>query len=332
MVGKPFPRAGALTVAQLITFLLIPGFSLLDFAAVAEPLRSANRLAGPLYRWQVLSQHGAAVMASNGMTMAVDGALCELGPSDTLFVVAAYDPLQHMDPPLKHWLRRQDSAGATLGAIDTGAFLLAEAGLLRDYRLTLHWEALDAFEEQYPGLKVSEELFEIDRRRITSAGGTASMDLMLELIGRAHGRELASRVAEQFVLGRIRPQQDRQRTELAQRYKVHNRKLLMVIERMQQALEAPLSLDALASDAGVTRRHLERLFSTWLQEAPGAFYQRLRLDKARQLLQQSDLNVLQISLACGFDSPSYFARCYRERFACTPRQDRVILAGRAAAS
>lgn len=316
-------------MAQLITFLLIPGFSLLDFAAVAEPLRSANRLGGPLYRWQVISQHGAPVIASNGMTMAVDGPLCELGASDTLFVVAAYEPLEQLDAALKQWLRRQDGAGVTLGAIDTGAFILAEAGLLRDHRLTLHWEALDTFEEQYPGLKVSHELFEIDRRRITSAGGTASMDLMLELIGRAHGRELALRVAEQFVLGRIRPQQDRQRTELAQRYNVHNRKLLAVIERMQQALESPLSLDSLARDAGVTRRHLERLFNTWLQETPGTFYQRLRLDKARQLLQQSDLSVLQISLACGFESPSYFARCYRERFARTPRQDRVILAGRA---
>lgn len=317
-------------MSQLFNFLLIPGFSMMDFAAAAEPLRSANRLKGTeLYRWRTLSQDGEPVAASNGMSIAVDGPLIDLDPDDMLFVVAAYEPLANIEPALLRWLKRQDRAGMTLGGIDTGAFVLAQAGLMRGYRMTVHWEAIDSFIESYPGVDVSQELFEIDRRRITSAGGTSSMDLMLELIAQAHGQALAVRVSEQFVHGGIRPQKHLQRTAVPQRYTLTNRKLQVVIERIELHLESSLDLDELASGVNITRRQLERLFRTHLQESPAAFCQRLRLDKARHLLQQSDLNILQISLACGFDSPSYFGRVYRERFKRTPSKDREVLTGRA---
>ncbi|MFY1662733.1 GlxA family transcriptional regulator [Pseudomonas sp. Pseu.R1] len=315
-------------MSRLFTFLLIPGFSMMDFAAVAEPLRSANRMGGDLYRWRTISQDGQPVAASNGMSIAVDGALLGLGPEDTLIIVAAYEPMASISAPLTPWLRRQDKAGVTLGGIDTGAFVLAHAGLMKGYRMTVHWEAIDAFLESYPGLQVSHELYEIDQRRLTSAGGTASMDLMLELIAQAHGSELALKVAEQFVHGPIRARQVLQRLEAPKRYNFTNRKIHAVIERIEQNLEKDMDVDDLARGVCVTRRHLERLFRATVQASPAEFRQRLRLDKARQLLQQSDLTILQISVACGYESPSYFARCYKERFKCTPRQDRAILTGR----
>ena len=110
-----------------------------------------------------------------------------------VFVVAGYDPLEHYTPEVAAWLRRLDQFGATLGAVDTGCFVLAECGLLDREPVTLHWEAIPAFQESYPGLQVTQELFEIGRR-ITCAGGTASLDMMLNLIGREHGSELADRV------------------------------------------------------------------------------------------------------------------------------------------
>src|ERR1700692_1987027 len=116
-------------MSELIVFLLMPGFSLLDFAAVAEPLRSANRLGGALYRWKVLSADGHPVQASNGMSMAVDGPLETLEAASILYVVAAYDPLAHVDRTLKHWLQRQANAGITLVGVDTGAFVLAQLSL-----------------------------------------------------------------------------------------------------------------------------------------------------------------------------------------------------------
>ncbi|MBE0630514.1 MAG: AraC family transcriptional regulator, partial [Burkholderia vietnamiensis] len=166
-------------------FLLLPGFSALGFMSAVEPLRVANRFRTELYRWHVISADGAPVAASNGIPVAAEAAYADVGQVDTVFVVAGFDPLACYDRALADWLRRQHRHGATLGGIDTGSFVLAEAGLFdASQTLTLHWEALAAFRERYPRLNATQELFEIDERRITCAGGTASIDMMLDLIGR----------------------------------------------------------------------------------------------------------------------------------------------------
>lgn len=310
-------------MAQDFYFLLLPGFSSMGFISAIEPLRVANRFRGELYRWHVLSCGGGAVLASNGMSVNAEGGFEALEAEATLLVVAGFDPLTHVTPALIQWLRRLDNDGVTLGGIDTGSVVLAQAGLLDGYRLTLHWEALEAFKESYPRLQVTQELFEIDRQRITCAGGTASIDLMLDLIAQAYGPELAIQVSEQFVLGRIRQRKDHQRMQVASRYGIHNKKLVQVIGEMEQHSEPPLSTAQLALGINVTRRQLERLFRLHLNDTPRNFYLGLRLEKARQLLRQTDMSVLDISIACGFESPSYFTRSYRARFTCAPRQDRV---------
>ena len=310
-------------MAQDFYFLLLPGFSSMGFISAIEPLRVANRFRGELYRWHVLSCGGGAVLASNGMSVNAEGGFEALEAGATLLVVAGFDPLAHVTPALIQWLRRLDHEGVTLGGIDTGSVVLAQAGLLDGYRLTLHWEALEAFKESYPKLQVTQELFEIDRQRITCAGGTASIDLMLDLIAQAYGPELAIQVSEQFVLGRIRQRKDHQRMQVASRYGIHNKKLVHVIGEMEQHSEPPLSTSQLALGINVTRRQLERLFRLHLNDTPRNFYLGLRLEKARQLLRQTDMSVLDISIACGFESPSYFTRSYRARFTCAPRQDRI---------
>lgn len=307
---------------QTLCFLLLPGFSMMGLMSAIEPLRVANRFRGELYRWRLLSLDGAAVEASNGMSLNVDTALELPAAGDSLFVVAGFQPLETFDHRLSLWLHRVEREGATLGGIDTGSFVLAEAGLFAGQQLTLHWEAIEAFQERYPRLAVTQELFEIDGKRITSAGGTASLDLMLTLIDRDHGEALALAVSEQFVLGRIRTRQDHQRMQIASRYDVHNKKLVQVIGEMQRHSEEPLSSQQLAELIKVTPRQLERLFRQHLNETPSNFYLALRLDKARQLLRQTDLSVLEVGLACGFESSSYFSRCYRVRFATCPSQDR----------
>jgi AraC family carnitine catabolism transcriptional activator len=307
---------------QTLCFLLLPGFSMMGLMAAIEPLRVANRFRGELYRWRLLSLDGGAVAASNGMSLNVDAALELPGAGASLFVVAGFEPLASFDARLAHWLHRAEREGVLLGGIDTGSFVLAEAGLFAGQRLTLHWEAIEAFQERYPRLAVTQELFEIDGKRITSAGGTASLDLMLTLIGRDYGEELALAVSEQFVLGRIRSRQDHQRMQIASRYDLHNKKLVQVIGEMQRHSEQPLGSRQLAELIGVTPRQLERLFRQHLDETPSNFYLGLRLDKARQLLRQTDMSVLEVGLACGFDSASYFSRCYRKRFAASPNRDR----------
>ncbi|UCJ17364.1 GlxA family transcriptional regulator [Pseudomonas sp. MM211] len=304
-------------------FFLLPGFSMMGLMSAIEPLRVANRFHAPHYSWRLLSDDGQAVPASNGMSLNVDGALDEELADTSLFVVAGFDPLAGFNPQLASRLRRADRECRVLGGIDTGSFVLAEAGLLdARQRFTLHWEALDAFRERYPQLQPTQELFEIDGRRITSAGGTSSLDLMLGLIGRDHGESLSIQVSEQFVLGRIRTRLDHQRMQVSSRYGIHDKKLALVIAEMERCTEEPRSPRQLADTVGITPRQLERLFRQHLDTTPITFYLGLRLDKARQLLRQSDLSVLEVALACGFESASYFARRYRTRFAVSPRQDR----------
>ena len=303
-------------------FFLLPGFSMMGLMSAIEPLRVANRFRPQLYDWHLLSTDGLAVQASNGMSLNVDADLAA-SPGTRLFVVAGFEPLAGFTAQLAARLRRAERECLALGAIDTGCFVLAEAGLLEaKQRFTLHWEAIDAFRERYPQLQPTQELFEIDGRRISSAGGTSSLDLMLSLIGEEQGEALAVQVSEQFVLGRIRTRLDHQRMQVSSRYGIHDKKLALVIGEMERCTEQPRTPGELAEMVSISNRQLERLFRQHLQTTPVTFYLDLRLNKARQLLRQSDLSVLEVALACGFDSAAYFARRYRIRFAVTPRQDR----------
>lgn len=303
-------------------FLLLPEFSFIGFAALMEPLRVANRFHKGASSWRILSPDGAPVTASNGIAIMPDGAMGDIASSACVFVVSSFNPLDHYTPAIGAWLRQMARSGAVLGAIDTGCFILAEAGLLRGSTVTLHWEAIPAFVERYPDVQVSNELYKILPRLITSAGALACIDMALELIAQRHGRELALTVSEQLVQGKIRAEDSHQRLHTASRYEVHNKKLVSAIELMENHLETPLQPEQLAERVFITRRQLERLFRTHLNTAPAEFYLKLRLERARSLLGQTDMTVLEISLACGFDSPSYFSRAYRKHYGSNPRADR----------
>jgi AraC family carnitine catabolism transcriptional activator len=309
-------------VAELFQFVLFPGFSMIGLMASLEPLRVANRFAGEVYRWRFLSMDGAPVKASNGLSLPADSAVGHAEGEGCIIVVAGFDPLHGYTPGLASWLRHAERLGATMGAIDTGCFCLAEAGLLRHTRVTLHWEAMTAFQERYPDIAVSGALFEIGERRLTSAGGTTSIDMMLQLIGERHGAALATAVSEQFVRERIRGQGDRQRMQVPARYEVHNKKLVQAIGLMEKNIEIPLDAEALASCVAVTRRQLQRLFREHLSVTPGEFYMRMRLQRARQMLRHTDMNILEVGMTCGFSSSSHFSRSYRTYFGVSPRSDR----------
>jgi AraC family carnitine catabolism transcriptional activator len=296
---------------------------MMGFVSAVEPLRVANRFRPNAYRWQILSWDGAPVVASNGMSLNVDGPLSQADAAKILFVVAGFNPLQYYQRALGHWLRRWDQRGAILGAIDTGAFILAQAQLLRDHVVTLHWEAQPAFAERFPTLQVSQELYEWGGRRISCAGGTAAIDMMLALIGQTHGLELAAMVSEQFVHGPMRDSSQHQRSQVTARYGVHNKKLVQVIRTMETSLEEPIPLDALAAAVHVTRRQLERLFKTHLHATPVQFYLGLRLERAQKLLRQTEMDIGDVGLACGFTTASYFSRAYRLQFGTSPKNDRT---------
>jgi ABC-type cobalamin/Fe3+-siderophores transport system ATPase subunit len=203
---------------EAVGFLLLPRFSMMAFFSAVEPLRIANRIAArPLFDWQLISENGAPVTASNGMTLLADRGIGEVHHLPSLAVCSGFGPEDTLSRPLMAWLHRLDQAGCVLGGLDTGGFLLAEAGLLKGERVTLHWESLPAFQERFPAIETSDELFELGKRRFSCAGGTAAMDMVLEVIARRHGSRLAIDVSEQLIHERIRTRRDQQRMSLARR-------------------------------------------------------------------------------------------------------------------
>ncbi len=313
------------TAAQVFGFYLVPGFSMLSFASAVEPLRAANRLAGrPLYRWHLVTRTGEAVASSSGIEVLPHDGIETAGRLSNLIVVAGLDAHRVHDRAVLAWLRRLERQGCRIGALSTGSYLLARAGLLNGYRCTIHWENLAGFQEEFREPEVSGELYEIDRNRLTCSGGTAALDMMLSLIGLEHGRELATQVAEQFIHERIRDRHDKQRMSLRSRLGISHPKLLGIVELMEQNLEDPLPRSALAQQTGLSIRQMERLFQKYLSRTPTRYYLELRLYRARTLLAQTSLSVLDVALACGFVSASHFSKCYREFFQKTPREERLL--------
>jgi len=310
---------------QTIGFVLVPGFSMIAFTSTVETMRLANRLANrPLYRWPLFSPDGRPVAASNNIALTPDGDLERASTLSTVAVCGGQGVHRAVDRGFISWLRRMDRSGADIGAICTGSYLLARAGLLDGYHCTIHWEQLAGFAEEFPDIEVTTELFEIDRQRFTCAGGTAGIDMMLNVIAMQHGHELAARVADQFMHERIRDRHDHQRISLPARLGVRHPKLLSVIELMEQHLEEPLSRAELAAKAGLSTRQLERLFRKYLHRSPARYYLELRLNKARLLLVQTNMSVIDVALACGFVSASHFSKCYRDFFGRTPRKERGL--------
>lgn len=310
---------------QRIGFVAVPRFSMIAFTSAVEPLRIANRLSGrELYAWPVFSIDGSPVRASNGFALAPEGDIEQATELSTVAICGGIDVHKIDERPLTAWLRRMDRKGVDIGALDTGSYLLARAGLLSGYHCTIHWEHLAGFAEDFPDIEVTTELFEIDRQRFTCAGGTAGIDMMLNVIAVQHGQELAAQVADQFMHERIRDQHDHQRVSLPARLGVRHPKLLSVIELMEQYLEEPLSRAELARKAGLSTRQLERLFRKYLFRSPARYYLELRLNKARLLLLQTNMSVIDVALACGFVSASHFSKCYRDFFGRTPRKERGV--------
>ena len=306
-----------------VGFLLIPDFALLAYASAIEPLRAANRLSGrDLYRWSHISIDGRSAGASNGVGIAPDFSVGDDRPLDYLVVCAGGNPAAFAHAPTFAWLRQRARRRVRLGGVSGGPYILARANVLTGYRFTIHWEHAPAFIEEYPELDLRRSLYEIDRDRLTSSGGTAPLDMMHAVIAREHGSELALAVSEWFLQTHVREGAGPQRMPLRERLGISHAPLLRVVARMEQDLETPVARADLARMAGVSLRQLERLFRSHLGRSLGEHYLALRLDRARDLLRQTTLSVLEIALACGFASASHFSRAYRRRFDHAPRSER----------
>jgi transcriptional regulator GlxA family with amidase domain len=317
------PEAAAGT--RRLGFLLLPQFSMMAFSAAIEPLRAANRLRGkPLYEWNLASVDGSAVVASNGISIAVQGALGALGHPDMLVVCVGLDALQLTlaHPRLKGQLRQLAAHGCQVGGVSGGSFLLAEAGLLDGRRCSVHWEYAELFAQRYARARLVPDLFVVDDGVFTCSGGTAALDLMLHFIREHHGGELANAVAEQFIHPRIREQSDDQRMDSGLRYRITHPRLADAVRLMESALGKPLGLAGIADRVGLSPRQIERLFAQQLGTTPGQFHLGLRLARGRHLLRETAAPVRAIAEDCGFDSASHFSQAYKRLHGCRPSDER----------
>ncbi|GAB2784061.1 GlxA family transcriptional regulator [Halomonas shantousis] len=308
---------------QTLGFLLLDNFTLISLASAIEPLRMANQLAGrELYRWYTLSLDGAPVRASDGLQVTPDAATTIPLSLDWVVVCGGVGPQHSVTREHVHWLQAQSRQLRRLGAVCTGSWALAKAGLLDHYETSIHWECLASMQEAFPKVALTMRLFSIDRDRFTASGGTAPLDMMLNLIGRDHGRELAAGISEMFIYERVRNEQDQQRVPLKHVLGTTQPKLLEIVALMESNLEEPIELDELASYVDVSRRQLERLFQKYLRCSPSRYYLKLRLVRARQLLKQTSLSIIEVASVCGFVSTPHFSKCYREYFGVPPRDER----------
>ena len=309
-------------------FLLLPNFSMIAFSGAVEVLRMANHLSRrELYRWSVMTLDGAEVEASNHLPI---GPLAPSGREDgwdAVFVCGGIQVQDHVSEPvvrLLHGLARQ---GVALGGICTGSYALVKAGLMTGYRCAMHWENLYAVREEFPSVELTDELFAIDRDRLTSSGGTAPIDLMLGITAERFGMALADGVSEQFGLDRIRASTEPQHIPMVARVGFNREELVNVAQLMEAHIEDPLTFKQIAGQIGLSQRQLQRMFKYYLGMSPMRYYLWLRLLRARELLLQTRMTIMGVTVACGFQSPCHFSKAYRARFGRSPSSERRFIRG-----
>jgi transcriptional regulator GlxA family with amidase domain len=308
-------------------FFLVEDFSHLAFSCALEPLRIANLVSGkPLYRWSLRSEDGKTATCSNGSVTLVHGGMEHLRQADRLFVISGINMQDHVTPDLLRFLRRERAAGTPLGAICSGAYVLAKAGFLDGIETAVHWAYHDLFAEQFPEVRLVRNVFVARSRIITAAGGTAAADLMLHLIDARHGAGLATEVADQMVYNAVREGTAAQRVSLQSRHGMRNAHLMRAIAIMEAAIEEPTPPSAIAEQLGISTRQLERLFGRYLNSTPKHYFMEMRLHRARNLLVQTERSVTEIAMACGFRSTSHFSKTFRSHFGTSPLSQRSRLA------
>ena len=305
-------------------FLTLPNYTMIALVNALEACRMANYVArAEDYSWRIVTLDGTPAVASNGMTLAPTVKLGEPGDYDLVFVCGGVSVRNAVDRRLGDALRRFARRGVALGALCTGTFALAEAGLLDGHRCAIHWENLAAIREEFPEIAFTEDLFVVDRDRLTSSGGIAPLEMMLTLIEARHGRALAGRVSDQLMLEHPRHAGDRQPASGGGRSGLTHPALARAARLMEQAIERPLTVAAVAGAVGLSERQLERLFRRHLGASPAAYYLSLRLARARELLMQTGMSVTDVGFACGFQTASHFSAAYRRHFGRPPRGERA---------
>ena len=301
--------------------LIFPGFPLLAFSSVIEPLRAANLLGGsPRFSWQAIGLTDAPVLASSGFAITPHHSVATAPVPDRVILCTGGDADRIVAPEVGRWLRRCIRGGAEIGAVADAAFFLAREGLLDGYRCTIHWTARPAFAERFARVTLAPDLFVIDRGRFTATGGIGSLDMMLDIIARDSSPELAAKVAEWFIHSPLRQSVDRRLMPLRLRTGFHDPLVLEAVAVMEETLDNGSGIAAVATRLGISRDRLERAFRHETGGPPSAYFRRMRLRHGSDLLAHSTLAVDEVALSCGYSGAASFARAFRASYGFSPRR------------
>lgn len=308
-------------------FLLVDEFTHLAFSCAIEPLRIANLISGkPLFSWSLMSANGETATASNGIVTQVDRGYSELSRNERLFVLSGIHVKENTTPELLATVRRERAKGRLAGALCSGAYCLAKAGVMNGLQTAIHWDYHDSFMEEFPDVVLVRNVFVADEKYITASGGTATADLMIHLIERNYGNDLAIEVADMMLYNSVREPTAEQKLSLQSRHGIRNEHLSNAIKMMADNIEHPIPPSEIADEIGISTRQLERIFGRHLNCSPKKYYVDMRLQKARNLLLQTEKPVTEIAFLSGFASSAHFARVYRHQFGITPVNQRGKIA------
>ncbi|MDH4124260.1 MAG: GlxA family transcriptional regulator [Gammaproteobacteria bacterium] len=307
-------------------FFLVNDFTLISMSSAIEPLRMANRICKrEVFQWKTISETGAAVCASDGLSINVDSGIGNpevLRDLDVVIVCGGLNIEKNTSAAIVKWLRSVAKGQLGFGATCTGSHVLAQAGLLDGYRCSIHWENIGPLTDTFPKVHVSRSVYTIDRNRYTCSGGTSPVDMMLQLIELQCGASVSAGVAEQFIHERIRRAGELQRIPLKHVVGNQSEKLIVAVELMEANIREPISQMDIANYTGVSRRQLQRLFHRYLLVTPSRYYTQIRLARARELLHQTSMSLVEISALTGFVSSSHFSKSYKEQFGHSPSAER----------
>ncbi len=295
-------------------------------SSAVEPLRMANRLSGrSFYVWRTIGETGEDVVASDGLSVNAEYSIDDpdvFSDLDIVIVCGGRRIDQNTTEPVLRWLRTADKHDISLGAVCTGSYMLAKAGLLDGYRCSVHWENIASLTDLFPNVAVNRSVYTIDRERYTCSGGTAPVDMILHLVRRQLGADVSAGVAEQFVYERVRQSADQQRVPLRHTVGNQSEKLIAAVELMEANIREPVSQTELASYIGLSRRQLQRIFQRYLMTTPSRHYLQIRLLRARELLHQTSMSLVEIASLSGFVSSSHFSKSYKEFYGYAPSAER----------
>jgi transcriptional regulator GlxA family with amidase domain len=302
-----------------ISILILDESNMLTVASVVDPVRAANRLsAEQVFEWEICSPKGEPVKLTGNIEMKCQGAFSSAKGGDYLIIIASFNQDAHGDRSLVQELRRKASSYKTVCAVEAGTWILARSAIIKDQRVTTHWEDIEAMRHQYPSFNIVSDRYVTEENIWTCGGASPALDMMLHLIEKEQGRPRALEVASVFIYDQMHASTDSQPSVSLGKLEYAEPRIGAAVRLMEDNIEAPILIAIIAQRLQTSAKTLEVIFKKHLGQTPAKYYLGLRLSAARKLLLDSSLDILEISIQCGFASQSSFSRSFSQRFASSP--------------